>query len=331
MTQALSSPAKPAESGMRRWYHILVERRDLTLLLMIVVMIAAITRVTPHFLTIMNLRTMGLATAFPAIVVIGMTVLMIGGGIDLSVGSTYGLASIVVGMWISAGLPLVPGLVIGLLIGLGIGLINASLVNRFMLSPFLATLGTMSIFRGIIWVISGGHSIVGMPDSYTALGQTKILTLQLPVYIMLVFVIIADFLLRRSTFWHQSYYIGINRGSAVAAGINVARATGAAYVLSAILAATAGMLDGARLGAVYIQAGSGLEFQVITGAVIGGTALSGGRGTIFGSFLGVIVMVMLTNVFNLVGISIYWQNVLVGVILIAVVGLDRLLAPKEAR
>jgi ribose transport system permease protein len=331
MTEALRGATPPVTNGWRRWYRVLLARRDLTLLVTILIMVVVITRFTPYFFTIMNLRTIGLATAFPAIVVIGMTVLMIGGGIDLSVGSVYGLASIVVGMWIAAGLPLGPGLLIGLLIGLGIGLLNAKLVNHFMLSPFLATLGTMSVFRGIIWVISGGHSIVGVPDAYTSLGQTKILGLQLPVYIMLAFVIVADFLLRRSTFWRQIYYIGINRDSAIAAGIGVARATGAAYVLSALLAATAGILDGARLGAIYIQAGSGLEFQVITAAVIGGTALTGGRGTILGSFLGVIIMAMLTNVFNLVGISVYWQSLLVGVILIAVVGLDRLVSPKEAR
>jgi ribose transport system permease protein len=142
---------------------------------------------------------------------------------------------------------------------------------------------------------------------------------------------VADFLLRRSTFLRQVYYIGMNRESAVSTGIPVVRVTSVAYILSAMLAGVAGILDGARVGAVYVMAGLGLEFQVITAAVIGGTALSGGRGTIFGSLLGVIVMAMLTNVLNLVGVNMYWQNVLVGVILVAVVALDRLVAPKEVR
>jgi ribose transport system permease protein len=315
----------------RRWHYLLVERRDVTLLITIVISVFFITEITPYFLTVMNMRTMGLAVAFNGIVVIGMTILMISGGIDLSVGSAYGLASIIVALIISKGFPVVPGVVVGLLVGGTIGWLNAILVNRYMLSPFLATLGTMSVIRGMIWVVSGGHSIVGLPETFRLLGQAKLFGLQMPVYIMLIVVIVADFLLRRSTFLRQTYYIGINRASAVSAGIPVARVTGFAYVLSALLAAVAGILDGMRVGGVYVQSGLGLEFQIITAAVIGGASLSGGKGTIFGSLLGVVVMAMLTNVFNLVGLSVYWQNVVVGTILIAVVAFDRLVTPKELR
>jgi ribose transport system permease protein len=189
----------------------------------------------------------------------------------------------------------------------------------------------MSVFRGLIWVVSGAHSIVGVPQQYKMLGQTKILGVQLPVYIMLIIVIVADFMLRRSTFLRQMFYIGINRDSAEAAGIPVARVTTACYILSGLLSALAGILDGARLGAVYIQAGLGIEFQVITASVLGGTALAGGRGTVFGGFLGVVVMAMLTNFFNLIGVNMYWQAVLVGIILVLVVVLDRLVTPKEVR
>jgi len=331
MSELAHSDTKGEQSRWRRWYLLLVERRDITLLITILIMVMLISRITPYFLTMMNMRTLGLAVAFNGIVVIGMTILLIGGGIDLSVGATYGLASIVMALLVSQGFPLLPGLGVGLLIGLAIGVLNAVLINRFMLSPFLATLGTMSVFRGLIWVVSGGHSIVGLPAAYRILGQTKIFGVQLPVYIMLAFVIIADFLLRRSTFLRQMFYIGINVDSAKAAGIPVARVTSIAYILSGLLAAVAGILDGARLGAVYIQAGQGLEFQVITAAVVGGAALDGGKGSILGSLLGVVVMAMMTNVFNLVGVNMYWQNVLVGAILVAVVALDRLTTPKEVR
>jgi ribose transport system permease protein len=310
---------------------ILLERRDLMLLLMIAIMTVVINQITPYFLTTVNMRTLGLAVSFNAIAVIGMTILMIGGGIDLSIGSVYGLTSILVGMWISEGFPIIPAILIGLLIGGAVGLLNAVLINKFLLSPFLATLGTMTLFRGLIWVLSGGHSVVGLPKAFTALGQTKLFDIQLPVFIMLVFIVVFDFLLRRSTFMRQMFYIGNNRNSAVFAGINVRRVTGIAYILSGVLAAFAGILDGSRLGAVYIQAGNGLEFQVITAAVVGGTSLNGGKGTIFGAFLGAIVMTILTNVFNLVGVSIYWQNVLVGIILVSVVAIDRFLTPREAR
>lgn len=309
----------------------MTERRDVMLLAFIAVAVFAISRLTPHFLTFVNMQTMGLAVAFNGIVAIGMTILMISGGIDISVGSTYGLASIVVGLLISQGFPMIPGILIGLCVGAAVGLGNALLVNRFGLSPFLATLGMMSVCRGLLWLVSGGHSVVGLPPQFLALGQTKLLQIQAPVYIMLVLVVIADVLLRRTAYLRQMYYIGVNRQTAEACGIPIRRVTGVAYVLTALLAALAGILDGARVGGIYVMAGTGLEFQVITAAVIGGAALSGGKGTIFGSLLGVILMAMLTNVLNLAGVNMYWQNIFVGTILIAVVALDGITAPREAR
>jgi ribose transport system permease protein len=294
-------------------------------------MVLVFSRITPHFWTAMNLGTLGLAVAFNGIVVIGITLLMIAGYNDLAVGSTYGFCAIAVGLLISKGFPVVPGILIGLLLGAGIGCINAFLVIRYNLPPLLATLGTQSVIRGALWLISGGHSIVGLPDSFSRLGQNKLLNLQWPIYIMLVFVIVFDFLLRRSTFLRQLYYIGVNKASARTSGIPVARVISVVYVITAILAAMAGILDGARVGAVYVMSGTGLEFQVITAAVIGGTPLTGGKGTILGSLLGVIIMAMLTNMLNLVGVNMYWQNVMVGAILVAVVALDRIVTPKEVR
>ncbi len=331
MSELARSSTSQTSKERGRWYHLLLQRRDISLLFIIVITALLVSRLTPYFLTVTNVQTLGLAAAFNGIVVIGMTILMVSGGFDLSVGSTYGLSAIVVALLISEGFPVWPGIAVGLLIGLGMGTLNAVLINYYKLSPFLATLGTMSVFRGLIWIVSSGHSVVGLPPAFTALGQAKLLGVQLPVYIMLVFVLVADFLMRRSAFLRQMYYIGVNRESAIAAGIPVIRVTGLAYVLSGVLAAVAGILDGARVGGVYVQSGIGLEFQVITAAVIGGAALDGGRGTIFGSFLGVIVMAMLTNVLNLIGVNVYWQSILVGALLITIVALDKLLAPKEAR
>jgi ribose transport system permease protein len=310
---------------------LLTERRDMTLLVLIAICVFIITRFTPFFFTFVNLQTLGLAVSFNGIVAIGMTMLMISGGIDISVGASYGLSAIVVGLLISGGFPTVPGILIGLGIGALVGLANAVLVNRFGLSPFLATLGMMSVCRGLLWLVSGGHSIVGLPPQFMVIGQLKFLEIQFPAYIMLALVVVGDQLLRRTAYLRQLYYIGVNRQTAESCGIPVSRVTGFAYILTGLLAAAAGILDGARVGAIYVMSGTGLEFQVITAAVIGGTALSGGRGTIFGSLLGVILMAVLTNVLNLSGVSMYWQNVFVGAILIAVVALDAAITPKEAR
>nr|MBC7244807.1 ABC transporter permease [Chloroflexota bacterium] len=327
----MTRSASTQERNLRSPYLILVERRDITLLITIALMVLAFTRITPHFWTAMNLGTLGLATAFNGIVAIGITLLMISGYNDLAVGATYGFCAITVGLLISRGFPVLPGIFIGLLLAVGIGLVNAFLVIRYNLPPLLATLGTQSVIRGALWLISGGHSVVGLPDSFSRLGQNKLLGLQWPIYIMLITVVVFDFLLRRSTFLRQLYYIGINKNSARSAGIPVTRVISIIYVITAVLAAIAGILDGARVGAVYVMSGTGLEFQVITAAVIGGTPLTGGKGTILGSLLGVIIMAMLTNILNLVGVNMYWQNVMVGLILVAVVALDRIVTPKEIR
>jgi ribose transport system permease protein len=325
--------SKDTSAGGRalRGLAFVTERRELTLLVLLAIAVFIISRFTPYFFTFVNLQTLGLAVAFNGIVAIGMTVLMIAGGIDISVGASYGLSAIVVGLLISGGFPIVPGIIIGMAVGAVIGLGNAVLVNRFEISPFLATLGMMSVCRGILWLVSSGHSIVGLPPGFLVLGQLKLLSIQLPVYIMLFLVIAADQLLRRTAFFRQFYYIGISRQTAESCGIPAARVTGAAYVLTGVLAAVAGILDGARVGAIYVMSGTGLEFQVITAAVIGGTALSGGKGTVIGSLLGVVVMAMLTNVLNLLGVNIYWQSVFVGAILIGVVALDSFIAPRESR
>jgi ribose transport system permease protein len=323
-------PSSEHRGTLKLLYYFLVKRRDLTLILIILVASLIVTRITPYFLTLVNMRTLGLAIAFNAIVAIGMTILLISGGIDISVGANYGLSSIIVGLLIAKDFSPLPGILIGLAVGTAVGGLNALLVNRFGLSPFLATIGMMSVCRGMIWLVSGGHSIVGLPPTFLALGQTKLLGVQLPVYIMLGLILLMDFLVRRSRFFRQMYYIGINRESARTCGIPVARVTGIAYMMTGFLAALAGILDGARVGAVYVMAGTGLEFQVITAAIIGGAALTGGKGTILGSLLGAAIMAILTNVLNLVGVNMYWQNVMVGLILIAVVALDQLLASREA-
>jgi ribose transport system permease protein len=330
-TTETTRSANPQAGASRRLYLLLVERRDVTLLITILLMVFAFSRMTPYFVTAVNLGTMGLAVAFNGIVVIGTTLLIISGNNDLCIGATYGLCAIVVGLLISRGFPIIPGILVGLAVAVLVGIINGQLVTRYMLPPMLATLGTQSVFRGALWLISGGHSIVGLPDSFAVLGQFKILGLQLPVWIMLVVVLTADVLLRRSTFLRQIFYIGINRRSATTAGIRVERVISVLFVIAAVMAAVAGILDGARVGAVYVMSGVGLEFQVITAAVIGGTALSGGKGTILGSLLGVIVMAMLTNVLNLLGVNMYWQSIMVGAILVGVVALDRVLTPKEVR
>jgi ribose transport system permease protein len=331
MSQEQHKPVQPSRGNAARLFLLLSERRDVTLLILIAVCVFFVTRFTPYFFTFVNLQTLGLAVAFNGIVAIGMTMLIISGGIDISVGANYGLSAIMVGILISSGFPIIPGIIIGLAIGATVGFANAILVNRFGLTPFLATLGTMSGARGVLWLVSGGHSIVGLPASFLGLGQLKFLQIQVPVYIMLALVILGDQLLRRTAYLRQLFYIGVNRQTAESCGIPASRVTSFAYVLTGLLAAAAGILDGARVGAIYVMSGTGIEFQVITAVVIGGTALSGGKGTIFGSILGVILMAMLTNVLNLVGVNIYWQNVFVGAILVGVVALDAAMTPREAR
>jgi ribose transport system permease protein len=251
-----------------------------------------------------------------------MVIVLIFGGFDLSVGSTLAFAGVVTGLALTAGLSAPVAILLGLLASLGVGLVNGLLIAKMKINPFIVTLGMMITIRGLLLVLAGGRAVLNLPPSFTVIGQGQLFGLQYPIYVMLVLVILGDLLLRNSRFLRQNYYVGGNRRAAWLSGINVDLVIIVDYCIAALLAGIAGLLITARLGSSSLTVGAGTELRVITAAILGGASLSGGEGSVLGAFLGALFMGVLANALNLLGVDVYWQNLITGLILIVAVVVD---------
>jgi ribose transport system permease protein len=280
---------------------------------------------SPNFLNRANLLTLIVGMSFDMIVAVGMTILMVSGGFDLSVGSTLALAGAVAGYAMTKfDVPIPLGILLGLAIGAVIGVVNGLLVTKVRVNPLIATLGMMQVVRGIVFLVTAGLGIPNLPDGFNYFGQDKWLNIQIPVWIMLFFVLIGEILLRRSRFFRQSYFVGGNERSARLSGIQVDRIKITNYIIVAVMAAIAGLLLAGRMGSASVSAGLGAELRVVSAVVIGGASLSGGEGSILGALFGVTLMNLISNGLNLLGINVYWQNIVIGGVLIIAVAADSL-------
>jgi len=280
---------------------------------------------SPNFLNRANLIALLVGLSFDMIVAVGMTILMVSGGFDMSVGSVLALAGAVAGYSITKfGAPVWLGILLGLLTGVLIGLVNGLLVTKIRVNPFIATLGMMQVVRGIVFLVTSGLGVSNLPDAFNYFGQEKLLGLQIPVWIMLFLVIVGEILLRRWSFFRQSYFVGGNERSARLSGINIDKVKIINFIIVALMAAVSGILLAGRMGTASVSAGLGAELRVISAVVIGGASLSGGEGSIVGALLGVILLNLISNGLNLLGINVYWQNVVIGGVLIIAVAADSL-------
>ncbi|MCO6450970.1 MAG: ABC transporter permease [Caldilineales bacterium] len=303
----------------------LVEQRELTIFLVVLAGAFLLSLASPNFLKPANLNALMLGLSFDAIVAIGMTILMVSGGFDLSVGSVVALAGAVAGYSIVLlGMPVPIGIVAGLLTGVLVGLINGLLVSKVRVNPLIATLGMMQVARGAVFLLTSGLGIPNLPHSFNTMAQDKLLDVQYPVWIMIILAIIGDILLRRSRYFRQSYFVGGNERSARLSGIRVSQIQIANYIIAGLMAAVAGLLLTARLGTASVSAGLGVELRVISAVVIGGASLAGGEGTVLGSLFGVALMALISNGLNLLGVNPYWQSIVIGGVLIIAVAADAL-------
>jgi len=307
----------------------LFEIRESVLVILIIIFALAMTIVRPRFLGVGNILSILLSLSSTALVACGMCSLLVSGCMDLSVGSMAALSGVVSCLMIVDGMPVPLAFILGLLIGAGGGLINGLLVTHWNISPFIITLGTMNIFRGLTQIIAQGVAVVRLPRSFTNFGQGKIFGIQNPILVCLFIVIIFDILLRNFRFFRQGYYVGGNERSAVMTGINANKVKIINFIIVGILASLAGITFASRFGNASVTIGTGMEMQVITACVIGGASLRGGEGTIFGAFLGAMLMSMVVSALNLLGVDVYWQNVLTGVILIFAVVMDMIIKRKR--
>ena len=307
-----------------------LEIRELTLLVMIFLIIVLMANLNPYFLTYSNFRAISVGMAPTAIIVIGMAILLASGGFDLSVGSVMALSSTVVAMLMLSGYSILVSVFISILLGAFIGLSNGCLVTAFNINPLIATLGTMSIARGFALVLTEGFSLSSLPASFGWIGKSSIMGLPALVLLMLIMVVIFDLLVRHTRFFRQVYFIGANEKAAMLSGIHVSRVRIIAYILSGALAALAGVLLASRLMSGTPTAGNGIELQVLAAAVIGGASLQGGEGTVLGAFLGVVFVALINNSMTMLAVSIYWQMIVIGTVLVIAVALDMLIRRRKA-
>jgi ribose transport system permease protein len=286
---------------------------------------AALAFASPNFLNRANLLTLIVGMSFDMIVAVGMTILMVSGGFDLAVGSTLALAGAAAGYAMTKfGAPVGVGIGFGLMVGALVGIINGLLITKVGINPLIATLGMMQVVRGIVFLLTAGLGIPNLPDAFNYFGQAKWLGLQVPVWIMLFLVILGEVLLRRARYFRQSYFVGGNERSARLSGIHVNRVKIMNYILVSVMAAISGLLLAGRMGSASVSAGQGAELRVVAAVVIGGASLSGGEGSVLGAFFGVMLMNLISNGLNLLGINVYWQNIVIGGVLIAAVAADSL-------
>jgi ribose transport system permease protein len=277
---------------------------------------------TPIFMTFGNWSALLLQVSVECIVAIGMTILLASGGFDLSVGSTFALAGAMTAMTMVSGIPPIIAVLVGLATGAVIGFLNGFIIAKIGINPFVTTLAMMSMARGMLLVITRGRNISGLPGSFRVLGEGNVWGIQNPIWIALLMVLIGDILLRKSRFFRQNYYLGGNERAAVLSGIKVDRLKIFNYAFTGVLAAFAGILMTARLGAASVTAGTGLELKVISAVIIGGASLKGGEGTILGSFLGSLLMGMLVGALTILGVDVYWNTFVIGATLLFAVLID---------
>lgn len=272
------------------------------------------------FLSMSNISNLVRQISINGILAVGMTFVILTGGIDLSVGPVMALTgTIMAGMMINQGFSPVIAVAIGILLGVIIGLISGTLTAYVRIPGIISTLAMMEIARGIALLYTGGYPLSGLPNSFLFIGKGYLFGIPMPAIIMIIVFIIAYFVLNHLPYGRYIYAIGGNQEAARLSGIKVERIKASVYVISGITASIAGVIITSRLSSGQPMVGEGYELDAIAATVLGGTAISGGRGHIFGTFLGALLLGVLSNGLNLLGISPYAQRVLKGVIIIAAI------------
>lgn len=303
-------------------------RRELAVIAAIGVALAAFYVLQPgadHLFTQGNLAAILLNISTDALLVVGMTLVIVAGGFDLSVGATLMWAGIVCAQILVRGFPI--PFAVGVALGAGalVGWVNGVLVTRVGINPLIATLGTMTVVRGLALESIQGNPVPGLPEAFTAFGQSTVLMSGgALVFVMGAVLVAGDLLLRHARFLRQIYFVGGNEEAARLCGIDVEGVRTFTYMTSGLLAALAGVLTTSRFGTASPNVGTGAELGAIAAAVIGGVTLSGGAGTVLGAFLGLLLVGVVDNGLDQIQMSIYAKQIAKGLILIAAVLFDRL-------
>ena len=290
----------------------------------VILMAFVISMMSPYFFTVGNLSNLLKQVAIIAILAGGQTVVILSGGIDLSIGSILALSAVVVGFLIEHGYSPVVATLAGVATGTLCGYINGLVITKGRIAPFIATLGMMGVARGLSLVITKGVSYMVLVPFFDFIGNGTVLGLPVPIVIVLVVFAALYVLLRRTVFGRHVYAIGGYEQVSRLEGIRVDRQKVLIYTLSGFLAAIAALIMIGRLASTPPHVAKGAELEAIAAVIIGGTSFTGGVGGVELTLVGALIMAMITNALNILGISSFWQQVFIGVVIIAAVWLDNL-------
>ncbi len=291
-------------------------------LIFLVIVIGAIS---PDFRTVNNFLSLLRQSAINGLIAFGMTCVILTGGIDLSVGSVLALTSIICAHTIKIGLPAPLSMLIALIFGIILGAISGLMVTKSRLQPFIATLITMTGYRGLTMILSGGKPISRLGNNLllNQIGKGSFLGIPIPVWILIIFFAIFLFVLKKTVLGRQIYATGSNAKAAELAGININNIKLIVYAVSGFMASLSGLILVSRLGSAQPTLGSGYELDAIAAVALGGTSMTGGRGKITGTLIGILIIAVLNNGLNIIGVSSYYQDVVKALVIFLAVISDR--------
>ena len=289
----------------------------------LVLLCIVITIVTPNFLSVSNITNVFTQVSVNAIIAIGMTFVILTGGIDLSVGSTLAISGAGGASIVKSTGNVFLAIIVAAVIGIAVGLINGLLVSKGKLQAFIVTLATMTIFRGATLVFTDGTPISKLPEAFVKIGNGKLGFMPIPVIITIIIAIIAVYALSQTRFGRYLYALGGNEDASRLSGINTDKIKTLVYVVSGFASAIAGVIITSRIGSASPNAGTGFELDAIAAVVIGGTSLAGGEGTITGTLIGALIIGVLNNGLNLMNVSPFYQSIVKGLVILIAVLLDK--------
>lgn len=319
MSKITTGPRLSARNVVKRVFQI----REIVILLLVLLLAGFMALNHPQFLTLPNMRIICNYMATDMIIASFLTISLIAGNTDFSVGSNMGCSAFVCGLMLNAGMPIPLAILGALVCGVLIGALNALVITKFKVLPMIVTMGTWMAFKGVGLMIINSSTLSNFPMAFKAIVQDgSVLGIPTLIFAMFVTTIIAMLLLKYVTFFHQAYFIGSNPESAKLAGINVNKFIYVMYILIGLAAAVAGVLSISRYGSAPASLGQGVEFRIISALLIGGVSLNGGEGSVLGTFLGVLLMALIANALTLFTIDSNLQNVLIGAIMVISVAVD---------
>ena len=301
------------------------ENQNLGTIVALIILIVFVSVLNPAFLQVNNLLNLMRQLIINGFIALGMTFVILTGGIDLSVGSTLALTSAIFAGLLQGGMPTILAILIALGLGLILGLVNGILITKGKLAPFIVTLATMTIFRGLTLVYMDGRPIAGPKDDFAFqfLGKGQFFGIPFQVILFIISYLILWILLTKTSYGRKIYAVGGNEKASFISGIKIDKVKILVYVISALMAVLSGLVLTSRLNSAQPTAGSAYEMDAIAAVVLGGTSMTGGSGSLTGTLIGILILGVLNNGLNLLGVSSFYQQIVKGVVILIAVLIDR--------